>query len=81
MTLKGKSLEVCAVLHLSYAGDTDKWNTELIEKIEKVLDDGPESLKNETEIWWKETISSLDTCLHVMPMARILPSSTEAFSQ
>ena len=55
MTLKGKSLEVCAVLHLSYAGDTDKWNTELIEKIEKVLDDGPESLKNETEIWWKET--------------------------
>lgn len=33
MILEGKSLEVCAVLHLSYAGDTDKWNTELIEKI------------------------------------------------
>lgn len=55
MALKGKSLEICTVLHLSYAGDTDKWKTELIKKIEKILDEGSVSLKKESETWWKET--------------------------
>ncbi|MCR5769890.1 MAG: DUF5703 domain-containing protein, partial [Butyrivibrio sp.] len=53
--VSGNDIDICAVLHLSYAGDTARWKEELIQKVYKIEVSGTDELKKSSESWWSDT--------------------------